>query len=215
MATQNDFSASLLETAIITSAVGTAPLLLALLGFQERVNEGMEHKGLSSDVFRPIHLIALTALVISIVGGVYETHASASDQRTGKKLMDAAGILFLTIYLALCGSAIRALVELRWVLVDEKRLAHACVVALPFLCVRIVYTLCVVFGTRGSVFDFRNVNVWVQAFMQFLMEVVVVAIFVLAGVTTPKHVKREMQEGAVKEDAGDEGVELGETVGQG
>ncbi|KAI6788128.1 hypothetical protein KC367_g1336 [Hortaea werneckii] len=213
MATQRDYSGSLIQTATITSAVGTAPLLLALMGFLVRVNEGLEHKGLGPNVFRPIHLISLAALIVSIVGATHVFDSSPSAQRTGKGLLEAAGILFLVIYLSLCYITIRSAIHLRWILASEKNLIKACTLALPFLCVRIVFTVCVSFGsgTTGP-FSFGDINVWVAAFMQFLNETVVVSAFVFAGFVTPKWERMGIQEGVSSKDDRDaeNKVELGE-----
>ncbi|KAI6794500.1 hypothetical protein KC361_g5561 [Hortaea werneckii] len=211
--TQRDYSSSLIQTATITSAIGTAPLLLALMGFLVRVNEGLEHKGLGPNVFRPIHLISLAALIVSIVGATHVFDSSPSSQRTGKGLLEAAGILFLVIYLSLCYITIRSAIHLRWILASEKSLIKACTLALPFLCVRIVFTVCVSFGsgTTGP-FSFGDVNVWVAAFMQFFNEAVAISIFVFAGFVTPKWERMWIQEGVSSKgerDAGNE-VELGE-----
>lgn len=196
MEVKNDYSPGLLTTAAITSAVGTAPLLLALMGFLERINEGMEHKGFSLMIFRPIHLTSLAALIIAIIGGINESDSSASDQKTGKELMEAASILFLAIYLGLAGIALRTVCNVRWVLPNEKKLLQACVIALPFLLVRTAYSVCAGFSSPGSTFYFRDVNVYVQAFMQFLMEAIVVCIFIFAGLMTPKMETREILDGS-------------------
>lgn len=103
---------------------------------------------------------------------------------------------------------------LRWILDSEKSLIKACAVALPFLCVRIVFTVCVSFGsgTTGP-FSFGNVNVWVSAFMQFFNEAVVVSIFVFAGFVTPKWERNVIREGVSSSKDGRDAeaeVELGE-----
>ncbi|KAK5124543.1 hypothetical protein LTR85_001760 [Meristemomyces frigidus] len=196
MESQNNYSAGLLETAAITSAVGTAPLLLALMGFLERIHAGMEHKGLSAMAFRPIHLAALAGLIIAIIGGVDEGHTDASDIKTGKELMEAASIVFLAIYLGLAAITIWSVINIRWVLTAEKKLLQAGLLALPFLLVRLIYTVAAAFSTTGGVFYFRDVNVYVQAFMQFMMEAIVVSIFIFAGLLTPKMVKHELVEGS-------------------
>ena len=210
METQNDHSSGLLETAAITSAIGTAPLLLALMGFLERIHEGMEHKGLSQTVFRPIHLASLAALVIAIIGGIDE---AGSDQKTGRALMKAACCLFLAIYLALTAITIWSLVNIRWVLATEKKLLQAGALALPFLLVRIIYSVASGFSGPSSPFYFRNVNVYVQAFMQFLMEAIVVCLYIFAGLMTPKMVKRTYMEGSLEGGKDVESMEMGSVDG--
>ncbi|KAK4540328.1 hypothetical protein LTR36_009285 [Oleoguttula mirabilis] len=194
MESQNNYSAGLLETAAITSAVGTAPLLLALMGFLERIHTGMEHKNLPAMAFRPLHLAALAGLVLAIIGGLGESHTSAGDIKTGKELMEAASIVFLAIYLTLAAIILWTIINVRWVLTAEKKLLQAGLLALPFLLVRLVYTVAVAFSAPGGVFYFSDVNVYAQAFMQFMMEAIVVSIFIFGGLLTPKMVRHELIE---------------------
>lgn len=183
----NDYSPGLIETASITSAVGTAPLLMALMGFLQRIHQGMERKGLSINIFRPLGLASLVALIIAIVGGVDESHTTnPNDLSTGKDLMEAAAVVFLCVYLALSGIAIWTIDHRRYVRADEKNLMLACAVALPFLLVRIIYTVVSAFSNQGSAFYFRNANVYIQAFMLFLMEAIIICAYFFAGLTTPK-----------------------------
>ena len=126
-----------------------------------------------------------------------EMGSSASSVTTGKDLLEAAACIFLAIYLSLAGITLYNVTNVRWILSNEKNLMRACVVALPFLLVRITYTITVAFSNAGGPFYFRDVSVWAMAFMQFLMEAVVVCLFMAAGMTTPKMVKQELREGSL------------------
>lgn len=194
METQKKYTTGLYEAAFITSAIGTAPLLLALMGFLERIHQGMEHKGISLMVFRPLHLASLAGLIIAIIGG---TDLDESGKyNTGKSLFEAASIIFFAIYLGLAVITIYTVSNTRWVLATEKKLLQAGLLALPFLLVRLIYTVAVAFSPSGSVFNFLDVNVYISAFMQFMMEAIVVSIFIFAGLLTPKMVKHELKEGS-------------------
>jgi hypothetical protein len=212
METNNDYTASLLETAAITSAVGTTPLLLALMGFLERINQSMDQEGLSPTVVRPIQLLAVVGLVLAIVGGTYEAPPTTANQlKAGRDLMEAASIIFLCIYLALAAIAVYTQFRIRWVVTTERRLLLAGLLSLPFLLVRMIYTVCAGFSKPGSTFYFQDVNVWAQAFMQFLMEAIVVSLYIFAGILTPKVVRQEPAQGT-KDPEGD--VEMNRPVGQ-
>lgn len=191
--TQDDYSTAVLETIYITSAVGTAPLLLALLGFLQRVHDGMKAHGsnINAQIFRGISLLAVVSLVLAIIGGVYSTETNPGKVSTGHSLMKAASVLFLAIYLILAGIAIFSFLRKSYALMGERKLVDAAVAALPFLLVRVVYTVIVSFSTSpSSIFYFRSVNVYVSAFMQFLMEAFTVVIFIVAGLLTPKREER-------------------------
>jgi len=203
--TQNDTSAGLLETAAITSAVGTAPLLLATMGFLQRINQGMSPKGVPLLVFRPIHLASLAGLVLAIIGGTDMDSTNASTIQTGRHLLEAASIVFLFMYIALAAIALLNVRNSRFVLPEETWLMRAIIIALPFLLVRIAYTVAVGFSNPGSLFWFDDVNVFVSAFMQFLMEAIVVCIYISAGLVTPRAQKplagsnrRDVEEGGYR-----------------
>ena len=187
--TQHDTSESLLECAAITSAVGTAPLLLALMGFLERLNDSMMLKGSGLNknfVFQPIHLTSIIALILAIVGGVKESDTNPSSASTGHDLMEAASILFLAMYFCLAFITLLSWKRRDFLPTGEQKLVYAGLAALPLLLVRVIYTVTVAFSAAGSDFYFRDVNVWAESFMQFLMESIVVCIFIAAGLLTPK-----------------------------
>ncbi|KAK5114183.1 hypothetical protein LTR62_002753 [Meristemomyces frigidus] len=191
----NTFTSGLLETAAITSAIGTAPLLLALMGFLERINQNMEHEGLSTNLFRPLHLASLAALILAIIGGTDE----AEGESVGRILIKVAAIIFLVIYLALVAITVRTGTLSRHVLSTEHILLRACILVLPILLIRIIYTVCASFANQGSVFYYQDVNVYISAFMQFLMEALTVSMFVFAGMLTPKMEKRSARVGSAEQ----------------
>ncbi|KAK5169019.1 uncharacterized protein LTR77_006328 [Saxophila tyrrhenica] len=195
--TQNDYSKSILQTAFITSAVGTAPLLLVLLGFMQLVNKDMKTAGSAVGiwVFRGIHLLSLAALVLAILGGTDISSTISSTVSLGHTLLKAGSIVFLVIYLALAAITFLTFSRKYAVLTEERKLVDAGLAALPFLLVRIIYTVVVSFAGKGSIFYLWNVNVYVSAFMQFLMEAFVVVIFMTAGLLTPKRAKTVGQRG--------------------
>jgi uncharacterized membrane protein (DUF485 family) len=69
---------------------------------------------------------------------------------------------------------------------DEKRLLLVSVLSLPFLFVRILYSIIAAFDNTSSAFSIRstsNTAVVVQAIMSILMEFIVVAMFLDAGLS--------------------------------
>lgn len=182
--TQNNYSASLLETAAITSAIGTTPLLLVLLGFLERINQRMYSDGIPLVFFRPIHLLSLVALILGIVGGVNK--ADASSYQTGVDCSKAASILFLAVYVALAVISVLTATKRDRIPSAEHTLSLVAIVVLPFILVRVIYTVATSFASRGSLFFATNPNIWCQALMMFLMEAICVALYVWAGLCTPK-----------------------------
>jgi hypothetical protein len=66
--TQDDYSTSLVIAAAITSAIGTAPLLMALQGILSRVNEGLreQQRNINKYLFTLLSLFLVAALVSQI-----------------------------------------------------------------------------------------------------------------------------------------------------
>lgn len=182
--TKNDLSVSLLETSAITNAIGTAPLLLVLLGFLERINQRMDQKGLGLVVFRPIHLLSLGAFILAIVGGV--ERADAGSYNTGKACLEAASIIFLANWIMLAAIAIFTAMHKTHIQPSEHALSLASIIVLPSLLVRVLYTVLISFGNPASIFNFLTPNIWVQAFMKFLMEVLCVSVYMWAGLSSLK-----------------------------
>jgi hypothetical protein len=208
MDVNDKFTASLIETASITSAVGTAPLLLALMGFLERINHGMGRKGLPKKAFHLLHLLSLAALAIAIVGGTKIQYSDHDTYETGRDLLKAASLIFLAIFISLAAITLRCGLNKTHILSNEFNLMRACIIASVFILVRIVYTVCTSWANQGSIFYFGNVNVYVQAFMQFLMEALAVIIFVIAGIMTPMAAKHEPLDGRVDVESGPKEVEM-------
>ncbi|USW56158.1 Putative RTA-like protein [Septoria linicola] len=186
METQHDYSAGLQETAAITSAVGTAPLLLALLEFLQRVNGSMTSKGPTAKIFRPIHLVSLVALILAIVGGVQSSQGNSGDYSTGRSLMKAGSVLFLLVWLALAAIAVLTCTRRCYTPDSESKLVLTSVCVLPFLLVRVIYTVAVSFSTPGSIFAYPIPNVVVQAIMMFAMEALALCFYMWAVMSTSK-----------------------------
>ncbi|SMR56033.1 unnamed protein product [Zymoseptoria tritici ST99CH_3D1] len=203
-------SSGVLITAAITSAIGTAPLFLVLLGFLKRLNTLLTAHNLPTRIFTPIHILSLAALLLAIVGInlLYHTSSTSSTHTTGRALFETSTLLFLVIYLALALILAHHTYRLPHVPQSERILVFAGLAVLPFMFVRIVYVVCVGFASPGSVFDDADPDIWVQAFMQFAMEAVCVEVYIWAGVASPrqeaidKEGKREREGGKGMEELG-------------
>lgn len=182
-------STSLVEAGYITSAVGTGPLLLSLLRFLQTISDGMSsNRSLSNQTFRVAHLLLLAGLGVYIAGAVLETESNS----TGPKLFKAGSILFVVFWLCEVGFTAYFAMHSRDVAHKDRHVLRACVVVIPFVLVRMAYTVATGFSSPGSTFYFLDANVYVQAFMQFAMEAVFVLVFLAAGLMTPR---RDASEG--------------------
>ena len=133
-----------------------------------------------------LQLPAVIALIIGIVGGSDRTDSSVSTQSTGTKLVKAALIIFLVIYICLFLLIAKSASETNELPPGEKRILFALIVALPLLGVRILFGLLAYFSTI-STFSPTNGNVLVRAFMAILEEILIVIVYTFAGILVPKY----------------------------
>ena len=67
----------------------------------------------------------------------------------------------------------------------DKRIFYAVILALPFIFVRILYSMLAVFLTHQTTFTLVNGNAVAQLCMATLEEMVVVVVYLGAGITAP------------------------------
>ncbi|KXT02296.1 hypothetical protein AC578_248 [Pseudocercospora eumusae] len=150
----------------------------------------MDFKGLSKRVFTPIHLVAVVALVLGIVGGVYRLESDLDNVG-----MKAASVLNLVVLLVLAVLAGLTASRMGHVPHTETKILYASVFVLSFLLVRVIYTVASSLCGPGSGFYFNTTNVLVEAFMMFLMEAIIVSVYLMAGLATPKKVAAQHGQG--------------------
>lgn len=75
----------------------------------------------------------------------------------------------------------------------EKRILLATGASLPFIAVRIIYTLLAYFVTDSKTFSLRNGSIAVQAAMGIAEEWVTVILYLAAGILAPKIAREEVR----------------------
>ena len=126
----------------------------------------------------------MIALIIGIVGGSDLTGSSISAQNTGTKLIKAALIIFLVIYICLFVLVAKSMSEIARLPPGEKRVLLALIVALPLLGVRLLFSILAYFSTIPT-FSLTRGNVLVRAFMANVEEILIVIGYTLAGLLVP------------------------------
>ncbi|KAL4942031.1 hypothetical protein BDV06DRAFT_222531 [Aspergillus oleicola] len=132
-----------------------------------------------------LHIPALIALGLAIGGGTNTASSDPSEQSTGKAETKGAIILFLVMYIALLLLWIITVRDVRKMDGPQKRIYFAVFVALPFLAVRMVYSLMSSFGSDKR-FSMIYGDVGVRLGMATIEEFVVVVLYTVLGVVTPK-----------------------------
>ncbi|KAI9825306.1 MAG: hypothetical protein M1819_000552 [Sarea resinae] len=185
--TKTDFT-----IAAIFSSVGLSPLILSMLGLIHRAHRGITNShGLPSLWFHLLHVTVLAALALAIVGGIKESHDSSSDVSTGHALVKAAIVLFTVIFLVQAGIALFTLARIQHV--AERRIIYAVCISLPFLAVRLAFSLAGAFDTKSLTFNVLDGNVWAFAFMALFEEFIVVGLYLALGFLLPSPRELESQ----------------------
>jgi hypothetical protein len=188
IAANSDPSQGLIETSEIAYSVGLSPLFLAWLGIIKRVNEGMHVHSIPPRLINLVHLPILAGLILAIMGGLKLFDTNPTSVNTGVTYTKIAIMLFLLSLIILAAITAFTFMRIRYVMGGEKSLVFACLAVIPFLLVRIIYSIIVDFDRSSTVFRFlstRTTAVVVQAVMSVAMEFIVVSIFLTAGFVTP------------------------------
>jgi hypothetical protein len=129
--------------------------------------------------FRLTQLVITVGLILSIVGGT--NSVSPSGTFTVQTTSKIGVILYIIAYVFLAIRTITIIPKFSSH-TGEKRLAFAVIIALPFILVRIIYSLLTVF-LHNHDFSLINGSVTVFAVMSVLEEFLVVIIYLTVGWT--------------------------------
>lgn len=137
-----------------------------------------------SRIIQLAQLPAMIALILCIVGGIDEADTSASSIASGKKLFKAGIIIFLIVYILLLILVVITMKDFRNAPHVERRIYFAVAAALPFLAVRLLWSLLSVFSNNKEFAMFGGKPA-IQLCMAVLEEFVVVCIYTTVGLTIP------------------------------
>lgn len=196
------------EWAVILQSVGLSPLLLATFGLLKRITDlvttSVRSEGtniamigtggkignlianranaasLRSRIIQLSHIPIVIGLVLCIVGGT-----DTGDVKKGITFTKAGIVIFLVFYIVL---AILIAVTARDVTNaprGEKRLYWVIVAAIPFLGVRLLWSLIAVFG-HDKKFSITGGDPWVNFGMAVVEEFIIVCMYTVLGLTLGK-----------------------------
>ncbi|KIM85114.1 hypothetical protein PILCRDRAFT_817972 [Piloderma croceum F 1598] len=187
-----------IATAVLTSA-GLSPLLIATLAFVQTVAKtAFGENPLLTRGFRLLGLIAIVGFILSLVGGINGTSTNPSEINQAKTLRHVGSILFALVYGFLVAVHIGCWLCARRLTKARRTLLIAISSALPFLGVRVVYSVLSAYSgspistptssTTGSLSKFNIVNGEWQIYlvMGLVMEYIVVLVYVIAGILIPR-----------------------------
>ena len=180
---------SLVECADIMNSFGLSFLIGATLGLVSRVNGQAWKSAIPGTMLQLAFLPLTVALIISIVGSTKIFNNDPSSRSDGYDFLKGGSILFLVTAIGIALLILYLFTKLSSIASGESRLLYAAIVAVPFIAVRIVYTLIAVFSEyKGDFSAFSNTTdaVLFRGIMVVAMEVIVIIIYIAAGLTAQK-----------------------------
>ncbi|CAK7206742.1 hypothetical protein SEUCBS139899_009548 [Sporothrix eucalyptigena] len=192
-------NASLAIGAQTLQNIGLSPLILVLLGLVTRTYLAMSETSRpalpNARILRLLQLVVIIGLILSIVGGINMGNQVSDELVNGTPVSytvateSKAGIALMIVgYVLLLLSAVALTSGLSAIPNGEKRLLLAVFVALPFVFVRLLYSILSAFDTSNP--NFRqfggstNAGYYVLG-MCTIMEIIAVIIFEAVGLTLP------------------------------
>lgn len=204
---KNPDSSTDIEWASILQSVGLSPLLIASLGLLKRVTDEVSNhirnknadfapqRGVAglitkratanstrSRIIQLLHIPTVVALGLAIIGGVDESHTSAHDISNGKRFVKIAVIIFLGIYFALFALTVITIKDVGNAPKGEKRVLFAVLGALPFLAVRLLYSVLSAFSNNKD-FSTAYGKPLINLFMGVIEEFIVVFFYTMVGLS--------------------------------
>ena len=178
----NDHSTGLLETTLVLDSVGITPLLLATLGLLSRfvdfVNAHSKSR-LTIRHFRIVQLVLFVGLILAVVGGT-SMNVDANGTYQVPSTSQAGVILYVIAFAGLILMFVLSVPQASAVPTKERRVPLAVALALPFLSVRLLYSVLSVFS-HNHIFSVATGSATVRLGMAAIEEFVVVAVYVILG----------------------------------
>jgi len=168
--------------ATIVNNLGLIPLLFALMGLIQRVNDSSSHKKVSDKGFGLVKLIATVAIVLSIVSASKSSSSDPASLDSATTYRKVAAVLFFVATLLVIFATLYITLNFHRVWAGDRPIAICSSASTPFFLVRVIYLLIVAFAGSGSVFWYRNINIFVQAFMSYFPEFIIFGLLCFAGV---------------------------------
>ncbi|KAF6238249.1 hypothetical protein HO173_003529 [Letharia columbiana] len=126
----------------------------------------------------------MLALILSIVGGTRISSSDTSKHNSEETFEKAGAIIFLISYVVIVAFAMLAMAESRDLPRGEKCILYAVLVSLPFLAVRLLYSLLADFEDNNTFYTVGG-NAIVQLCMAIIEELLVTLFFLVADLVAP------------------------------
>lgn len=199
--------------AFALEAAGLAPLLTstaAFVGQTSSVGSKGDQPFIPTRIFRLIQLVLTIAFILSIVGASRSTSSIQSTRNSAESMRKAGSILFAVSYLVIVALTAFCWMQRDLIYYHRRSLLLCATAALPFLLVRLIYSVCSAFSgipsfnssgpeaATGSLSAFNIITgKWeLYLVMAFLMELIVVLIYLGYGLTHRKAEEEPQNDGS-------------------
>jgi hypothetical protein len=135
-----------------------------------------------SRIIQIAQLPTLIALILCIIGGTDAADGNPADLSGAQTKTKVGVIIFLCIYILLFLLTAITIKDVGKAPSGEKRVYWAVVCALPWLAVRVLYSILAAF-TNNPEFSVTGDHPLAQLFMATMEEFVIVCLYTLAGLT--------------------------------
>ncbi|KZT06263.1 uncharacterized protein LAESUDRAFT_653709 [Laetiporus sulphureus 93-53] len=189
----------------VMEASGVSPLLLATAGFlQTACADSLDDQPLVARALRLMSLLGTVALALAIAGGVTAGQATTESSLTqGTNLRHIGDILFVVLFGLICLMLGYCWMNRERILKFRRRLITGTSIAIPFLGIRVLYSLLSAYApltesisSDGKVtavssdsplarFNGLSGSWEIYLFMSVLMEFIVVLIYLVVGLSVP------------------------------
>ena len=171
----------------------------------------MQGRGIRPRLLSLIQIPTILALVLAIIGGTKSFNSDPNTVSTGEKLSEVAVVVFVLILMILTAVTVVTMTRLTHISQGETRIIFAVACSIPFLFVRVLFSLIAAFDHNSTTFSVTATDqkaVDVEAFMATLEEFCTVILYLVAGLAAPK-IERAMVLQGARKDAYGKGQPLG------
>ena len=183
----NNPSAGLYQAIVILDSVGLSPLLLATLGLLSRFVDSINSASAPRFTiahFRIIQTVLLVGMILAIVGGTSVTIDANGTYHT-PATSKVGVILYIIGFAAIALLFLLSFPKISIVPNKERRVPIAIAVALPFICVRLLYSVLSVF-IHNHLFSTATGSVPIRVGMSVIEEFIVVTVYAVMGLLVDK-----------------------------
>lgn len=193
----------LIATSIIMGSIGSATLVAALTGVVNRIDTGTGGSSLSPRLRKWLQIVGLVAVILGIVGGINLADSDPETRSDGQSYIKASIILVFTQFVATAIILSLSAKKLRYIWKGDRILFFVAAACLPFVLVRLIYSISAAFNPTSSIFSVTSgtvAAVAVRATLGTAMEIIAVTLLIFGGLRAPRMRQGEVLSKETSED---------------